>query len=121
MMEKAGRARRRAAPRPARSGSVRTRTVLTPRRPPFADDPPEGADMGSLRSFLSVCSFLLFVASYPELQGPLVIVLFFVAVGCMHYLLWGRAMSRAIRAEAAQGLEPADSTTEYTEYTEPVR
>ena len=75
--------------------------------------------MGSLRSFLSVCSFLLFVASYPELQGPLAIILFFVAVGCMHYLLWGRAMSRALRAEAV--LESADSTTEHTEYTEPVQ
>jgi hypothetical protein len=76
--------------------------------------------MSSLRSFLSICSFLLFVASYPELQGPLAIVLFFVAVGCMHYLVWGRAMSRAIRAEAVQSLDPAESTTDYstTEYTE---
>ena len=78
--------------------------------------------MGSLRSFLSVCSFLLFVASYPELQGPLAIVLFFVTVGFMHYLLWGRAMSRALRVESVQSLEVADhQTTENTEDTEPAR
>jgi hypothetical protein len=85
--------------------------------------------MGSLRSFLSVCSFLLFVASYPELQGPLVIVLFFVAVGCMHYLVWGRAMTRAVRAEAVQSPETADGLfvhdaeqiTDYREYTEAAR
>lgn len=63
--------------------------------------------MHSLRRLLSIISFLLFVASYPELQGPLVIVLFFTILGFMHYLLWGRAMTRQLQA-AAEPQAPVD-------------
>jgi len=83
--------------------------------------------MASLRAFLSVCSFLLFIVSYPELQGPLAIVLFFVIVGFVHYLLWGRALSRAVHAESVQSLNHTDDAfphhgeqpADYADYTEP--
>jgi hypothetical protein len=90
--------------------------------------------LSALRTFFSVCSFLLFVVSYPELHGLLAILLFFIAIGFLHYVVWGRAMTRALQAESVQSLDSADEygtsahydqyeqrTTDYTDYTEPAR
>src|SRR5262245_38207526 len=59
--------------------------------------------------FLTIFSVLLFLASNPELHGPILFVLFFVLLGSMHYLLWGRAMVRAVEREASV---PADGVTD---------
>ena len=95
--------------------------------------------LSALRTFFMVCSFLLFIVNYPELHGLLAILLFFIAMGSVHYLLWGRAMTRALRAESVQSLESADEygtgeygtsadydeyeqrAADYTDYTEPAR
>jgi hypothetical protein len=91
--------------------------------------------LSALRTFFTVCSFLFFIVNYPELHGLLAILLFFVAFGFLHYVLWGRAMTRALRAESVQSLESGDEyadppldyeqyeqrTTDYTDYTEPAR
>jgi hypothetical protein len=64
-------------------------------------------DMQLLRRVLSALSLVIFIAGFPELRGPLLIILFFVIVGTIHYLLWGRSMSRRL-CEPNPSDEPLD-------------
>ncbi len=53
-----------------------------------------------LRILLGVLSFGLFVANNPEARFFLALLLFFVFLGYMHYVLWGRSLAQEVQNNA---------------------